>query len=76
MRVRIQAGDKPITITYEIQGDEQPLAAGDHVIVEYDVVPDCVKDDVAVQHDERGITVYIPTAIWRVWSSDGADITP
>ncbi|MFE3753131.1 hypothetical protein ACFXO9_02380 [Nocardia tengchongensis] len=30
MRVRIQAGDKPMTVTFEIQGDERELAAGDY----------------------------------------------
>ncbi|WP_194838703.1 hypothetical protein [Nocardia sp. XZ_19_369] len=75
MRVRIQAGGKPIAVTYEIQGDEQLLSAGDHVIVEYDI-PDGAEDDVHVRHQEHGITIYIPVAIWRVWSSTGADITP
>ncbi|WP_194837400.1 hypothetical protein [Nocardia sp. XZ_19_369] len=48
MRVRIQAGDKPITITYEVQGDEQLRSAGDHVILEYDT-PDGAEDDVHVR---------------------------
>ncbi|WP_194838792.1 hypothetical protein [Nocardia sp. XZ_19_369] len=52
MRVRIQAGDKPITVTYEIQGDEQLLSAGDHVVVEYDGAEDAVH----VRHQEHGIT--------------------
>ncbi|GAB4587060.1 hypothetical protein [Nocardia sp. IFM 10818] len=75
MRVRIQAGDQPITVTYEIQGDEHQLAAGDHVILEYDnEFPHA--DDVHVEHGQQSITIYIPSGSWRVWSSAGVDITP
>lgn len=51
------------------------LAAGDHVIVEYDNSYGYA-DDVHIEHSERGVTIYIPTGVWRVWSSTGADITP
>ncbi|MFI5782935.1 hypothetical protein [Nocardia sp. NPDC051570] len=75
MRVRIQAGDKPITVTYEIQGDEHQLAAGDHVIVEYDNTFGYA-DDVHIEHADNGVVIYIPTGDWRVWSSAGIDISP
>ncbi|MFB8003538.1 hypothetical protein [Nocardia sp. NPDC056000] len=75
MRVRIQAGDKPMTVTFEIQGDERRLAAGDHMIVEYDSA-DGLTDDVQVEHSQEGITVYTPSSRWRVWSSTGIEITP
>ncbi|WP_067824751.1 hypothetical protein [Nocardia inohanensis] len=75
MKVRIQAGDKPITGTYEIQGDVHQLAAGDHVIVEYDNTLGYA-DDVHIEHAAQGVTIHIPSAAWRVWSSDGAEISP
>lgn len=75
MKVRIQAGDKPIIVRYEIQGDEYPLAAGDYLVVEYDN-DFTAAEDVHIEHTENTITIYIPTAGWRVWSSKGADISP
>lgn len=75
MRVRIQAGDKPMTVTFEIQGDERLLAARDYMIVEYERA-DGLADDVHVEHSQEGITVYMPLSRWRVWSSAGDEITP
>lgn len=75
MRVRIQAGDKPMTVTFEIQGDELRLAAGDYMIVEYESA-DGIADDVHVEHHQEGITVYTPLSRWRVWSSAGTEISP
>ncbi|MFF2554987.1 hypothetical protein ACFVUS_28565 [Nocardia sp. NPDC058058] len=75
MRVRIQAGDQPMTVTFEIQGDERQLAAGDYMIVEYDGA-NGLTDDVHVEHSQEGIIVYMPSSRWRVWSSTGIEITP
>ncbi|MFC9440583.1 hypothetical protein [Nocardia sp. NPDC057030] len=75
MRVRIQAGDKPMTVNFEIQGDERHLAARDYLIVEYERA-DGLADDVHVEHGQEGITVYLPLSRWRVWSSAGDEITP
>ncbi|WP_330183193.1 hypothetical protein OHB26_05790 [Nocardia sp. NBC_01503] len=64
-----------MAVTFEIQGDERRLAAGDYMIVEYESA-DGLADDVHVEHNQEGITVYMPLSRWRVWSSAGDEITP
>lgn len=74
-RLRIQAGDKPMTVIFEIQGDERQLAARDYPIVDYERA-DGLADDVHAEHSHEGITVYMPVSRWRVWSSAGDEIAP
>ncbi|WP_157534944.1 hypothetical protein [Nocardia inohanensis] len=64
-----------MTVTFEIQGDERELVAGDYMIVEYESA-DGLTDDVHVEHGEQGVAIYMPSSRWRVWSSAGDEITP